>query len=143
MSLSVPLSRVKERCGLTTTDFDTLVANLTYDILAALTFAIQDAHIADTGNSGLQATLNLAALEIVSGEFLVVHRQWSGFAEAVQIGELRITPGAILSADDPTGWKAQGWRRLAPYLKVPQSSLVPALVSASVGKRESGEIDDE
>lgn len=143
MSLTVPLSRVKERCGLSTTDFDTLISNLTYDTLAALAFAIQDAVIADTGNSGLQATLNLAALEIVSGEFLVIHRQWPGFAESLQIGELKVTPGSILSADDPSGWKAQGWRRLAPYLKVPQASLVPAAVSAVAGKREREEGADE
>lgn len=143
MSLTVPLSRVKERCGLTTSVYDTLIANLTADLLSALTYAIEGAYIADTGNVGLQATLNLGALEIICGEFLVVHRQWPGVGDAVQVGDLRITPGEIHAPNDPAGWKSQGWQRLAPYLRVPQASLVPAVVASASGKRIAGEGADE
>jgi hypothetical protein len=67
----------------------------------------------------LQATLNLAATEIIAGEFLAQAFREPGVAEEIQVGELtignRLPPRTFII--DPYMLKEQGSKRLSPYMK--------------------------
>lgn len=117
MSLSVTLSQVQERCGLDSTEYTTPITNLINQTLGALEYAIQDPYLLDISNSGLQATLNLGALEILSGEFFAQLLRYPGTFDSVFVGGLEIQPATFSDRSDPTGLRLQGWERLRPYLK--------------------------
>lgn len=117
MSLSVTRARVKEKCGIADTSYDTPIDNIIADYVPAIEFAILDDRIADTTNTGLQATLNLGALEICCGEFVAQRCREPGFADALELDGLSLTPYFEKSARDPSGLVSAGWYRLKPYLK--------------------------
>lgn len=117
MSLVVTVARVKEKCGLTGITYDSTITNLIAEFLPAIEFAIRPEHLADTGNLGLQAVLNLGATEIVGGELMQQIARAPDGSELVRIGD-----NEILQAE-PAMWRAvfglseRGWRRLRPFLR--------------------------
>ncbi len=117
MSITVSRSRVKEKCGISDTTYDTVIDNLISELVPAISFAIRDEHIADTGNGGLQSTLTLGATEIVCGEFAAQLLRAPGGGELVKLGVLTVQPVGRDNPADPTGLATQGWARLAPYRK--------------------------
>jgi len=124
LPLSVPLLRVKERCGITDSAYDTPINNLIGDIVPALNFAIDPVAMASE-DSNLAAFLNLGALEFVCGEFLAQRHREPGASESVSFGGLSLTlPKADFA--DPSGLKAQGMARLRPFLR---QDLSPAAAS--------------
>ncbi len=123
MALSVTRAKVKERCGITGTTYDAPIDNLITDHVAAVEFAVRPEHIADTGNSGLQATLNLGAMEIVCGEFVEQLYREPGALEMVRLGDFELFPPSSRHWGLGFDLKAQGWARLAPYLKADPSGL--------------------
>lgn len=134
MALSVARSRVKERCGVADTAYDTVIDHLIADTVPAVEYAIRDELLADTGNAGLQATLNLGALEIVTGEFAALRLREPGGSEHVRVGDLEVVPFRGYDPADPFGQIRHGWRRLRPYLKV--DPAVPTFVGmGSSGRR--------
>lgn len=116
MSLVVTLAKVKERSAITGTSYDSRITNLINDWVPALEFAISENFIADTGNTGLQATLNLGAVEVISGEVLALLAREPGGSETLSFGWLEVRP-VIRNLTDPFGLKEQGAGRLQPYLK--------------------------
>ena len=116
MSLVVTSSKVKDRAGITGSAYDSKISSLITDWVASLEFAIEAAFINDTGNTGLQATLNLGATEMVTGEFLSQLAREPGGSEGLFFGWLEVRP-AFRDLNDPFGLKAQGALRLQPYLK--------------------------
>jgi hypothetical protein len=118
MSLTVTRARVKERCAIADTTYDTPIDNVISDYVPPIEYAIRPEYVADTGNTGLQATLNLAALEICCGEFVAQRCREPGFAESIELDGLSLTPLLQRSARDPSGLVSAGWNRLRPYLKV-------------------------
>lgn len=134
MGLSVSHVRVRERLGLSGTEFDSAIAALIWDTLPALEHALRPEVLGDD-DPGLRATLNLAALEIVAGEFAVQLAQQPGWGSEIAIGEVRIGPPPRAFPEDPTGWKRQGWERLRPYLKYAPPIGTGADVRAAGGKR--------
>jgi len=139
MSLIVLRSKVKEKCGITGTDFDSQVDSLIVDMVPVLEYAIAPGYIADTGNAGLQATLNLGATEIVSGEFLAQMGRKLGAYDWIVLGDFEVRPVTRMDPHDPSGLLALGWRRLGPYLKEDVESLAPRPVHFVGGK--AGEDD--
>lgn len=123
MALSVTRARVKEKCGIAATTYDSTIDNLISELSGVLEYFIRPEHIADTGNAGLQATLNLAATEIVCAEFLEQLAREPGAMEKITIGDLALE--ADLGPSQQI--RKQGWGRLRPYLK-----LDPAETSAKV-----------
>ena len=117
MSLTVTRARIKEKCGIDDSSYDTPIDNLISDYVAPIEFSVRSEYIADTGNSGLQATLNLAALEICCGEFIAQLLREPGASESVSIEGLTLTPFFTRSARDPSGLIVAGWSRLRPFLK--------------------------
>lgn len=117
MSLTVTRARIKEKCAVTDSSYDTPIDNIIADYVAPIEYAIRNEYIADTGNSGLQTTLNLAALEICCGEFVAQRLREPGAAEGIEIEGLVLTPFFRRSARDPSGLIFAGWTRLIPFLK--------------------------
>ena len=114
MALTVTRARVKEKCGIAVTTYDATIDNLISEMAAVLEYFIRPEHIADTGNTGLQATLNLAATEIVCAEFLEQLAREPGASEKIVVGDLSLEP-----ANGPAYFiRRQGWTRLKPYLKI-------------------------
>ena len=116
MSLIVTTAKVKERAGISVSTYDTKIGTLITDWLAMLEYAIEPQYIIDTGNTGLQATLNLGALEMIAGEFLAQLTREPGGSEGLFFGWLEVRP-AFRNLNDPFGLKAQGALRLLPFLK--------------------------
>ena len=130
MALSVTRARVKEKCGFTGTTYDATIDNLISEMAGVIEHSIHPGHIADTGNAGLQATLNLGATEIVCAEFLEQLAREPGASEKLTIGELSLEP-----VNDPAFFiRKQGWARLKPYLKADPAEGTNPKVSAAKGK---------
>lgn len=121
MALSVTKETVKRKCRISAADFDAEIQATIDEQLPAIEFAIEPSFVADVGNAGLQATLNLGAAEIVSGEFLAQVFREPGASEELDFYDIRFGYRNLQFADatviDPFGLKAQGWLRLSPYLK--------------------------
>lgn len=118
MSLTVTRARIKEKCAVTDSSYDSAIDNIITDYVAAIEFAIRSEYVADTGNSDLQATLNLAALEVCCGEFMAQRYREPGAGESTSIEGVSLTPFLVKSARDPSGLIQSGWNRLKPFLKI-------------------------
>lgn len=136
MSLTVTRAKVKEMCGISTSDYDTPIDNLIADLVPVIEYGVKTEHL--SGPSGLTATLNLGAAEVVAGEFIAQLARQPGFADKIQIGDLLIQP-YLAEVPDPSGLKAQGWARLRPYLRVDPALPGFAPVSSAAGKRAEDE----
>ncbi len=115
MPLTITRSRVKEKCSIADSSFDTTIDNLLAEMRPVLEFSLQDSALASP-DSALIATLNLGATEIVCGEFLAQRLWQPGVAETVTLGDLRIQPSATL-LDRPALLIRQGYARLQPFMK--------------------------
>ncbi len=112
MALTVTRARVKEKCAIADGTYDATIDNLIAEMVPVVEFAILTSSLADTGNTGLQATLSLGATEVVCGEFLAQKRRLE-HAVAPASGEVR-----PFDPTDPSRLVARGWQRLRPHLKV-------------------------
>jgi len=114
--LTVSRADVKRKLRLTTHEYDAEIDALIAEMLPAIRYALEPSYLS-TSDPDLLATLNLGALEVVAGELgATFYRElgaWAGF----RIGWLQVLPPALRNPDDPTGLKAQGYARLAPFLK--------------------------
>jgi hypothetical protein len=121
MGLSVTKEQVKQKCRIGVSDFDDEIDDLIDEQLPVIEFSILDAHLDDASNVGLQATLNLGALEVIAGEFLAQAHREPGASESFWFADVTVSsrpPDVFrVSISDPFGLKAQGWGRLSPYLK--------------------------
>lgn len=130
MSLTVTRARVKEKCGIADTTYDSTIDNLIAEVTPAIEFAIRDLHLADVGSANLQATLSLGATEIVCGEFLDQIARSPGASEILTVGAISMAPN-----DAPARQiKASGWRRLRPFLKPDPSAMAASGVVSAAGK---------
>lgn len=134
MSLTVTRAKIKEMCGISGTEFDTPIDNLIAELVPVVEYAIKPEHISAIGDAGLQATLELAAAEVVAGEFLAQLGRHPGAFDTIQIGDLFVTP-FLADVGDPFGLKVQGWNRLRPFLRIDPAMPAMAAVGASRGKR--------
>lgn len=135
MALSVTRARVKEKCSISSSTYDSTIDNLIAELVPAIAFAIRDEHITDTGNTGLQATLNLASAEIVCGELLEQIQREAGAMEKVRLGDFELWPPSPSIWSGALGIKDSGWARLKPFLKVDVAG-VRAKPMAAGGKPE-------
>jgi hypothetical protein len=136
MSLVVTLTKVKEKARLTDSSLDSVVSSLIGEWVPVLEFAIEPSALNDTGNAGLQATLNLGATEAVAGELLAQLDREEGAVERFVFAFFEIG-GQRGPAIDPSGLKAQGYARLAPYLKRPES--LSGTLGVAAGGSRTGE----
>lgn len=133
MSLTVTRVRVKEKCGIAASTYDSTIDNLIAEVVPTLEYQIRSDHLADSGNGGLQATLSLGATEIVCAEFLDQLAREPGGSETVTVGELSFSP-----SDAPQRrLRESGWRRLRPYLKTDPSGRTAISAQVAGTKNEA------
>jgi len=113
MSLTVTRSRVKEKCGISDTSYDTTIDNLILEIVPVLEYLVSSDALADS-TTGVQATLNLAATEVVCGELLAQRFRELGVTDTITIGDIKIDPAEIKTAFELI---QRGYDRLSPFLK--------------------------
>jgi len=133
MSLFVDHNKVKVWCGITETDLDTEILSVISTLVPPIEYAIKPEHIADASNTGLQSTLNLGALEIVAGEYFAILSHKPGTFDTVTVDRFEVRPYVGTDANDPSGWKNQGWARLRPYLSV--DPALPAMADVRTASR--------
>ncbi len=139
MSLSLTRERVKQKCGIAVSDYDSQIDTIIAEHLSVIEFAIRDEILADTLNAPLQATLNLGALEIVSGETLAELHRGLGALDCLKLGGDLLIPFNHRPPMDPFGLVAAGRARLRPFLKMDFGAGVMGEVLVS-GGRPSGDL---
>jgi len=133
MTVSVSSARVKEKCGVTGTTYDTPIGNLIAETVPAVRLLISEETLASE-DADLAALVNLAATEWVAGEFMAQRLREPGVADGITVGELTLRPPAR-NLVDPSGLKAQAMARLLPYLRF------PAVAGAAFGVLAGGDSD--
>ena len=120
MAITITKADVKRKCMIPTSDtsYDSSIDSLIAEMQPAIEYGIESAYLAETGNAGLQATLKLGILELMSGEFLEQMCREAGASEefsvaGVTVGERKERGMALMQ---------QGAERLAPYLKSSSST---------------------
>lgn len=126
MAISITKVDIKRKCMISSTDttFDGSIDSLIAEMQPAIEYSIADRYLTDTGNSGLQATLKLGILEIVSGEFLEQLAREAGATEqfsvaGVTVGEMKVRGPELVQ---------QGTNRLTPFLK----SVLPMMGETAI-----------
>ena len=118
MSITVTRARVKEKCSISVTSYDTTIDNLIAEMAAAVTYALKPEYVGGGLDSNLQATLDLGATEVVCGEFLAQICREPGATEGVSLGTLQVWPIKRGSMNDPYFLIEAGWTRLRPFLRL-------------------------
>ncbi len=113
MPITITRARVKEKCSISDTAYDTTIDNLILELTPVLEFLIEPSALASS-DPGLQATLNLAATEVACGELLTQRNRESGASEAIAFEGIKISPTDTKLAQAIIG---QGYARLEPYFK--------------------------
>lgn len=113
MSLTVTRARVKEKCGIADTTYDSTLDNLIAEIVPTLEYVLGAEYLADTGNAPLQATLNLGAAEIVCAEFLEQLARQPGAGETIVLEGFELRPSFEAAAD----LRRRALARLQPFAK--------------------------
>ena len=115
MAITITKADVKRKCMIATSDttYDSAIDSLISEMQPSLEYGIEAAYLADTGNAGLQATLKLAILEIISGETLAQISREIGATEEFTISGMTLGQ----SKERGATLLQQGAERLAPYLK--------------------------
>ena len=127
MAITITTTEVKRKCMITDSTYDASIASLIAEMQPVLEHSIVEVYLADTGNVGLQATLKLGMLEIISGEFLEQLKREIGAT-----GEISIA-GLSLGEEPRTGIDLiqQGRARLSPYLKAELPMMSESLVMSN------------
>ena len=134
MAISITKADVKRKLMIPTADvsYDSAIDSLIGELQPAVEYSIESSYLADTGNSGLQATLKIGVLEIVCGEFLEQLLREVGASEEFSIagmtlGDRKERGAALLQ---------QGTDRLATYLKAASSADVQLASTTVDSERE-------
>ena len=129
MSISITASDVKRKAMIASgnTTYDASISSLITEMQAALEYSIEPDYLSDTTNAGLQATLKLGMLEIITADFLEQLVREEGRTEAFAVSGITIGQATARGVE----LVAQGAKRLEPYLKstVPLQSDAVAMSS--------------
>jgi len=115
MSITISTADVKRKAMIASSDttYDSAISSLITEMQSPIEYSITDTYLADTANTGLQATLKLGILEIITGEFLEQLRREMGATEAATVAGVVLGGSTVRGAD----LIQQGASRLGPYLK--------------------------
>ena len=114
MAISIAASEVKSKAMIASADttHDVAIALLISEMQPPLEYSVADCYLADS-DAGLQATLKLGMLEIITGEFLEQMRREVGATEEFSVNGLSVGGSAQRGVE----LIQQGATRLSPYLK--------------------------
>ncbi|MBV6458960.1 MAG: hypothetical protein HONBIEJF_02099 [Fimbriimonadaceae bacterium] len=115
MALTVLLSRVKEKAGVTVSDFDAEATSLIADWVPVIEFALRPEILADP-TSGLVKTLDLGATELVAAELLDQVARKPGYFDSLDLDGFSLQPWPSIVGSAGL-LRDQGWARLRPYLR--------------------------
>jgi len=115
MSISITTADVKRKAMIATADttHDSSISSLITETQPVIEHSIASTYLADTSDSGLQATLKLGILEIITGEFLEQLARAEGALEQFGVAGLTVGESKRRGVD----LIRQGAARLDPYLK--------------------------
>lgn len=116
--IEVARDDVKRKARIGTAEFDSEIDALIAEMVPVIEHALDPLYL--TGmETGLPETLNLGALEIVTGEFIAGLWREEGALVGFRLGWLQVSPpdSRGWNMNDPSGLAEQGWNRLEPYLK--------------------------
>lgn len=132
MPIAISATEVKRKAMIDTTEHDAAISSLISEMQPPLEYSVDDRYRADTANAGLQATLKLGMLEIITGEFIEQLRRESGSTEQMSVAGVSVGASTLRGLD----LVQQGATRLAPYLK----AALPCLSdTASLNSRSDPE----
>lgn len=115
--ITVQREDVKRKLRLSGTAYDSDIEALIDEMVPAIRYAIDPVYL-QSPEPDLLALLNLGALELVAGEMSATLWREVGAWVGFRLGWLQITPAYFPPNPlDPSGLKAQGYARLAPYLR--------------------------
>lgn len=115
--ISVARDDVKRKLRLTGSTYDSDIDALIEEMVPVIRYSIDPVYL-QSPESDLLALLNLGALELVAGEMSATLWREVGAWVGFRLGWLQITPAYFPPNPlDPSGLKAQGYARLAPYLR--------------------------
>lgn len=116
--LEVTTEDVKRKARIATAEFDSEIDALIDEMVPVIEYAIDPLHL-NSEEPGMPKTLNLGALEVITGEFIASLWREEGALVGFRLGWLQVSPPDErgLDINDPSGLTAQGWDRLSPYLK--------------------------
>lgn len=124
MSITISRNRVKEKCSISVTTYDTTIDNLIAEMGPVITYALRPEFANGELDSGLQATLDLGSTEIVCGEIMAQIFREPGAIEGGVFGSLQV----YSLKQDPNLMIAAGWARLRPFLRLDSAIPVPSQV---------------
>ncbi|MDO8684907.1 MAG: hypothetical protein Q7N50_15695 [Armatimonadota bacterium] len=129
MAITIVKADVKRKLMIPSSDtsYDTSIDSLISETQPALEYGIEPSYLADTGNAGLQATLKLGILEVISGEFLEQLFREAGSTEEFSIAGLTFGERNQRGAD----LIQQGSERLAPYAKTQAEAAVETQIAST------------
>lgn len=108
---------VKRKLRLTGTAYDSDIDALIAEMVPVIRYSIDPVYL-QSPEPDLVALLNLGALELVAGEMSATLWRELGAWVGFRLGWLQIIPAYFPPNPlDPSGLKAQGYARLAPYLR--------------------------
>ncbi|MFQ3549972.1 MAG: hypothetical protein SNJ70_09515 [Armatimonadota bacterium] len=121
MAFSISVSDVKRKAMISSTyaGYDTAISNLISEIQPVLEYSIHPNFLEDISNSGLQATLRLGILEVITGEFIEQLKREFGKGDMVEIGGIKLGE----STTNGLSLIEQGLFRLSPYTRGNISSI--------------------
>lgn len=135
MAISVGIEAIKRKVGLEGSSWDSHVTLLMNEQISVIEYALEPGALSSSAESGLQATLNLAALEIIAGELFAEISRRPEFQLSFKLGDVEMYPRKYDNVDDPTLLIKKGWSRLAPYLKQGQPNVRPSSIGQVTGKQ--------
>jgi hypothetical protein len=118
LGITVTRARVKDKCAISVTTYDTTIDNLIAEMGAAVTYALKPEYVGGGLDANLQATLDLGATEIVCGELMAQLCREPGATEAIALGTIQIWSIKRGSINDPYLLIEAGWTRLRPFLRL-------------------------
>ena len=130
MALSELVADVQARANVHDSAYETEIDDVIARLLPVVSYAIRPEALASS-ESGLAATLDDGAADIVAGAFLAQHYRRPELLVSVMVGDLQLFPRRFDDPVDPSGLVMQGWDKLKPWLRPDASS--PVLAASGKG----------
>ncbi len=118
MSVSVAVSDIKERLGISGTAEDAVIGQLINQLQPVIEAEIRPDLLGAGVDSRIGAAINYAAADLIAGEYAARAYRELGILDGVEVEGLVLRPYVPEDLNDPTGLRAAGQNRLKPYLRV-------------------------
>lgn len=134
MAITITRDEVKQKAMIDASDttHDDAIDDLIDQMQGPIEYSIADRYLSDTGDSGLQATVKLGILEMITGELLEQLGRQAGASESFSVAGLSMGESGRRGVD----LAQQGAARLAPYLKAALPVMSESDASSTTGETD-------